>query len=113
MLYYCPSGWVNGELMTGDLRVETRHLCSDPCKQIRILSQASLDLLPRQVGESDANLHSSAWVFTEADELEVPIRNWSEGNLLAAGGLVLVEVSVQGYRVDLWRGSLLFRSDGL
>ena len=80
--------------MIGDLRVETGHLRSTPCKQICVFPQVSLDLLSFQVGESSANLHSSAWVFIEGDELEVPVHNWSEGDLLVARGLVLVEASV-------------------
>ena len=113
MLYYCPIDWINGELMIGDLRVETGHLRSTPREQICIFPQASLDLLSHQVGESGANLHSSAWVFTEGDELEVPIQNWSERNLLTVGGIVLVEASVQRDRVNLWRGPLFLYFDGL
>ena len=112
MLYYCPRGWINGEVMTADLKVEIGHLRITLCKQIRIFPQADLNLLSCQVGESSANLHPSAWVFTERDELEVPIRNWSEGHLLAVGGFILVEASVQQDRVDLWRGPLFLYSDG-
>ena len=73
MLYYCPSGWIYGETVTGDLRVESGHLRSAPREQVRILAQASFDLLPCQVGESGANLHSFAWVLAEGDEFEVPV----------------------------------------
>ena len=96
-LYYFPSGWIHSNLGTDDLRVESGHLRSAPSEQIRILAQASFDLLPRQVGESGANLHSFAWVFAEGDEFEVSVRNWLKGDLLAVGRLILFETGVQGY----------------
>ena len=71
MLYYYPSGWINGQVVTGDLGVEFEHLYDAPREQVCVLPQASFDLLPRQVGESGADLYAFVRVFTEGDELEV------------------------------------------
>ena len=57
------------------------HLRGAPGEQVSILAQAVFDMFPRQVGEVDANLHSLARVCAEGDELKVPVRDWSEGNL--------------------------------
>ena len=90
MLYYFSSGWINGQLVADDLGVEIGHLSSTPYKQVCILPQASYNMLPLQVGESDVDLHAFVRVFTEGDELKVSVWDWSEESLLAIGCFILV-----------------------
>ena len=73
MLYNFPSGWINGQVVTGDLGVESGHLRDASREQVCILPQASIDLIPLQVGESSVDLHAFVRVFTEGDEIEVSI----------------------------------------
>lgn len=47
MLVFFPSSGIYGELMVGDLRVESGHLSCTPYEQINILKKTRFELLPR------------------------------------------------------------------
>ena len=75
MLNYCPSRGIYGQMIAGDLRVESGYLRSAPRGHVSILSQEDFELLLCQVRKSCSNLHSFVWVIAEDNDFKIFIWN--------------------------------------